>query len=225
MLAVLTLGFGLSIHEAVGTSLAAMVFVTVSGATSHYRETNVDLRAGLVIGLTGMVGAILGAELSQDVSGEVLQPMAGFALWFLAALMWIRTRVRSVPRDETLAVVHPPARMAVAGVLGLVGGASSAFFGVGMAPFLQLGMLVILGLPLRKTVGTTMLALIFISLSGSLALASHGQVSVPHLVGATIGMTAGSYAGAKLTRRAPIPVLRAALVLTPFISGTFLIVS
>jgi uncharacterized membrane protein YfcA len=225
MLAVLTLGFGLSIHEAVGTSLAAMVFVTVSGAISHYREANVEPRAGLIIGITGMVGAILGADLGQSVSGEVLQPLAGIALWFLAALMWIRTRVRKVPPEDAPDPMRSPARLAAAGVLGLVGGTASAFFGVGMSPFLQLGMLVILGLPLRKTVGTTMLALIFISLSGSLALASHGQVSMPHLIGATIGMTAGSYAGAKLTRRAPISVLRAAIVLTPFIAGTFLIVS
>jgi uncharacterized membrane protein YfcA len=223
MLAVLTLGFGLSIHEAVGTSLAAMVFVTVSGAISHYRETNVELRAGLIIGLTGMVGAIVGADLGQSVSGDVLQPLAGFALWFLAALMWVRTRMRHAPPEDAPDPMQSPSRLIAAGVLGLVGGTASAFFGVGMAPFLQLGMLVILGLPLRKTVGTTMLALIFISLSGSISLASHGQVSVPHLIGATIGMMSGSYVGAKLTRRAPLSVLRAAIVLTPFIAGTFLI--
>jgi hypothetical protein len=221
MLALLTLAFHLPIHEAVGTSLAAMVFVTVSGAISHYRETNVDLRAGLIVGITGMVGAVLGADLSQDVPEDVLQLLAGLALWFLALLMWIRTRVRR-PVDAP-APPESTGRSLGAGALGLTGGLGSAFFGVGMAPFLQLGMLVVLGLPLRKTVGTTMLALIFISLSGSAALAGHGQVSVPHLIGATLGMTAGSYAGAKLTRRAPLRVLRAAIVLTPFISGAFLI--
>lgn len=225
MLAVLTLGFGLTIHEAVGTSLAAMVFVTISGSISHYRETNVEPRAGLIIGITGMIGAIIGAEFGQAVSGEVLQPLAGFALWFLAALMWIRTRVKHAPPDDEASSPRSPARLLAAGLLGLVGGSASAFFGVGMAPFLQLGMLVILRMPLRKTVGTTMLALIFISLSGSISLASHGQISVPHLIGATIGMMSGSYAGAKLTGRAPVTVLRAAIVLTPFIAGTFLIVS
>ncbi len=227
MLAVLSLGFGLSIHEAVGTSLAAMVFVTVSGAISHYRETNVAMRAGLIVGITGMIGAVVGANLGQAVSGDVLQPLAGFALWFLAALMWIRTRVRH-PANQLLEGEDPvgtPMRKFGAAALGLTGGTASAFFGVGMAPFLQLGLMMLLGLPLRKTVGTTMLALIFISLSGSVALASHGQVSLPHLVGATIGMTAGSYAGAKLTRRAPLVVLRAAIVLTPFIAGTLLIVT
>lgn len=227
MLALLTIGFGLSIHEAVGTSLAAMVFVTISGAISHYRETNVSMKAGLVVGLTGMLGAVLGADLGQAVPEATLETMAGLALWFLAALMWVRTRIRQ-PMNEIAANEDPiatRARLFGAMALGLSGGVASAFFGVGMAPFLQLGLLVILGLPLRMTVGTTMLALIFISLSGSAALASHGQVSVPHLVGATVGMTAGSYVGAKLTRRAPLRVLRAAIVLTPFIAGTMLIVT
>lgn len=227
MLAVLSLGFGLSIHESVGTSLAAMVFVTISGAISHYRETNVSIKAGLIVGLTGMSGAILGAEFGQDIPEDVLQPLAGFALWFLAALMWIRTRIHHpasalAEGDDPVGTVS---RWVGLVALGLSGGAASAFFGVGMAPFIQLGLLVILGLPLRQTVGTTMLALIFISLSGSVALASHGQVSVPHLIGATVGMTAGSYVGAKLTRRAPLGVLRAAIVLTPFIAGTLLIAS
>lgn len=226
MLALLTLVFGLSIHEAVGTSLAAMVFVTISGAISHYRETNVALRAGVLVGLSGMVGAVVGAEYGQQVSEVVLQPMAGIALWFLAALMWVRTRIAHAPpvvsHDDPL---DTTTRKLGAVALGLSGGAASAFFGVGMAPFLQLGLLMLLGLPLRMTVGTTMLALIFISLSGSTALASHGQVSVPHLIGATLGMTLGSYAGAKLTRRAPLRVLRAAIVLTPFIAGTLLIVT
>ncbi len=227
MLALLSLGFGLSIHEAVGTSLAAMVFVTVSGAISHHRETNVSLRAGLVVGLTGMVGAILGANLGQSVPDNVLQTLAGFSLWFLAALMWIRTRLGSAPVEVDAAAnaVSTTSLKLKAGGLGLTGGMAAAFFGVGMAPFLQLGLLVILRLPLRKTIGTTMMALIFISLSGSLEMARHGQVSVPHLVGATLGMTAGSYVGAKLTRRAPLRVLRAAIVLTPFIAGTVLIVA
>lgn len=227
MLAVLSIGFGLSIHESIGTSLAAMVFVTLAGTISHFRETNVEFRAGVVVGVTGMIGAFLGADLGQAVPEDVLQPLAGFALWFLAALMWVRTRFRHqlnelADGEDPLATMP---RKVGAVLLGLSGGMASAFFGVGMAPFLQLGLLIILGLPLRKTVGTTMLALIFISLSGSLTLASHGEVSVPHLVGATIGMTSGSYTGAKLTRRAPLRVLRAAIVLTPFIAGTLLLVT
>jgi uncharacterized membrane protein YfcA len=225
MVAVLTLGFHLTIHQAVGTALASMVVVAISGTISHYREGNISVPAGVVVGLFGMVGAVLGADLGQSIPESVLQPAAGFALWFLAFLMWLRTRMagRFTAGHDPAEPNHTRAQLAGAGVLGVSGGMASAFFGVGMAPFIQLGMLTVFRLSLVRTVGTTMLALIFISLSGSVALARHGDVSVEHLIGATIGMTAGSYVGAKFTRRAPVNVLRVAIVATPFVAGTFLV--
>lgn len=225
MVSLLTIGFGLPIHEAVGTALAAMFFVTISGAFSHFREGNVHVRAGVVVGVAGSIGALLGADFSQHIPERFLQPAAGGALWFLALLVWLRTRVASaVPTTLDPAERAPGRRqMAGASALGVSGGMASAFFGVGMAPFLQLGMLTILRMPLTRTIGTTMLALVFISSSGSLALARHGDVSVEHLIGATIGMTAGSFVGARWTRRAPLHVLRWAIVLTPFVAGSLLI--
>ena len=225
MVALLTLVFDLPIHQAVGTALASMLVVSISGAISHYRERNINLRAGIVVGLCGMVGAVLGADIGQGIPERVLQPAAGLALWFLAFLMWARSCFApKIPQTlDPVEVAHGPVQLAGGAVLGVTGGVASAFFGVGMAPFIQLGMLTVLRLSLVQTIGTTMLALIFISLSGTVALARLGEVSWEHMVGVTIGMTAGSYVGAKLTRRAPLPVLRVAVVATPFLAGTLLI--
>ena len=96
-------------------------------------------------------------------------------------------------------------------------GAAAAFFGVGMAPLLQLGLLTVHHLPLRQTVGTTMLVLPFISASGGAALARHGDVSMLHLLGLTIGLASGAYIGARFTRRAPRRLLRSAVITIPFV--------
>lgn len=225
MVSLLTIVFDLPIHQAVGTALASMLVVATAGTVSHFREGNINVAAGVTVGLFGMVGAVLGADFGQGIPERILQPAAGFALWFLAFLVWFRTRVAG-----RIASGHDPAepvntRLQIAGAagLGVSGGIASAFFGVGMAPFIQLGMLTVFRLTLVKTIGTTMLALVFISMSGSVALARHGDVSYEHLLGVTIGMTAGSYAGAKLTGRAPVNVLRAAIVATPFVAGTLLV--
>lgn len=226
MVSLLTIAFGLPIHQAVGTALAAMLFTTVAGSISHFREGNVAIGPGAVIGVAGMTGAVFGADIGQNIPEEILQPMAGFALWFLAFLVWIRIRFRGklkeIAEDATREPLKPAQFAGGAGV-GVLGGIASAFFGVGMAPFVQLGLLTVMRLPLTKAIGTTMLALAFISLSGSIALASHGDVSVIHLIGVTIGMTGGSYAGAKFTRRASANVLRMAIVATPFLAGVPLI--
>lgn len=227
LLGILAGPFGLAIDEAIGTALAAMCFVTVFGAVSHHREGNVSTRIGMIVGVSGMAGAAAGAVLSQDVPADVLRIGAGLALWSLAVLMFIRTRVMTELGSE---VISGSPRKATRGTgvavgLGSTGGIAAGFFGVGMAPYLQLGFLTLFGLTLRQTVGTTMWALTFISAAGALVLAGFGDLSVPHLVAAVIGLSAGSFTGAKLTARVPLRVLRGAVVVVPITAGTLVLFS
>ena len=225
MVSILTLVFDLPIHTAVGTALGAMLFTTISGSISHFREGNVVIKPGVMLGLGGMVGAIAGADLSQLIPEHILQPAAGYALWFLAFLVWMRmmlgSRISSMQEGDDYTFTNKQSAVGVG--VGAVGGMASAFFGVGMAPFIQLALMTVMRLPLVQALGTTMLALTLVSASGSLALARHGDLSLVHMVGVTIGMTAGSYVGAKFTRRAPLPLLRFAVVATPFFGGAALI--
>ncbi len=225
LLAILSGPFNLEIDTAIGTALAAMCVVTVFGAFSHYRERNVDVRSGLIVGLTGVGGAAIGATLSQGVPDSVLKIGAGLALWMLAALVWLRTRFVSQNAAAILNEPGPPSLRTAVGLVGLgaTGGISAGFFGVGMAPYLQLGFLTIPRLNLRMTIGTTMWALVFIAASGATVLASHGDISLPHLVGALLGLSTGSFTGAKLTGRAPIGVLRRAVILVPVLAGAMVL--
>lgn len=223
--ALLTAVFRLPVHEAIGTALASMCFVAIFGAFAHYREGNVVTDAGIIAGIGGIVGAVIGASIGQGIPEAELQVAAGLGLWLLAALVWLRLRM--APKLNAVARVTPeppPERRTFASLgLGVTGGAASAFLGVGMAPFLQLGFLSLLKLPLRQTVGTTMLTLVFISFSGATALAFYGDVSAPHLVGVTLGLGSGSFFGARFTRRAHVGILRFAVVTTPFIAGAVLL--
>lgn len=225
MVSILTLVFDLPIHTAVGTALGAMVFTTVSGSYSHFREGNVVVKPGIILGIGGMIGAVIGADLSQQISEHVLELAAGFALWFLSFLVWLRmalgTRIGSPVETNHYEINRQ--QTVIGGATGMAGGMASAFFGVGMAPFIQLALMTVMRLPLIQAVGTTMLALCFISTSGSLALLRHGDLSWTHMIGVTIGMTAGSYVGAKFTRRAPLNLLKFAVVATPFLGGAALI--
>lgn len=224
--AILTTLFGLPVHTAIGTAIAAMLFVTLSGAISHIREGNVAIRLGLVVGIAGAIGALVGADTSQAIPDRTLGIAAGLALWFLAALVWVRTRMTARGYSEP-SWQGEPQRSAQEWVkamgIGGIGGAAAAFFGVGMAPFLQLGFLTVHRLPLRLTVGTTMLTLVLISAAGGLAMARHGDVSAPHLIGLTIGLATGAFIGARYTRRAPKQILRTAVVVVPTLAGAMLL--
>lgn len=226
LLAVLTTFFHVPIHQAVGTAIGAMCFITISGAISHFREGNVVWRFGLVVGGAGVLAAAIGARLSEGLPEDWLRIGAALSLWFLALLVWIRTRYadRWVPRTGDAADIRPTSReVAIATGLGVTGGISAGFFGVGMAPFLQLGYLTALKLPLRMAIGTTMLTLVFISGSAATVLAQHGAISFPHLSGAVIGMSTGAWFGAKFTRNAPPILLRVAVVGVPVLAGSLLL--
>lgn len=93
MVAILTTVFDVPVHTAIGTAILAMLFVTISGAASHFRQGNVVYRLGLVVGLAGAAGAVVGADTSQAVPERALAIAAGAALWLLALLVWIRTRM------------------------------------------------------------------------------------------------------------------------------------
>jgi uncharacterized protein len=226
VMAMLTSAYHLPIHAAIGTALGIMCLTTVSGAISHFREGNVAPRVGLVVGCAGALGAIAGAMLNQHAPAAPLQIASGLGLWGLAVLLYLRTRIvpSLLPANQWAGETPRPfGDWATSVGLGLSGGTAAAFLGVGMAPFLQLGYLSALRLPLRQTVGTTMFTLVFISATGSLALWRAGDVSLPHLIGGTAGLASGAFIGARFTRRAPRGVLRWSVLAVPVVAGALLL--
>lgn len=217
--------FGLEIDKAIGTALAAMCAVTIFGAISHYREGHVAPRAGFIVGTTGILGAAVGAELGQRVPNQVLELGAGTMLWLLAGLVWYRTRIGGHVRYGGASRPALSGRELTArGVaLGGTGGMAAGFLGVGMAPYLQLGFLTTMRLSLVQTIGTTMLTLVFISGSAATVLARHGDVSGQHLIAAVVGLSSGSYLGAKFTGRAPYRLLRGTVVAVPIVAGALVL--
>lgn len=218
--------FDLPIDQAIGTALAAMCVVTISGAVSHYREGNVALRIGLVTGCAGVLGGVVGATVSQGVAENTLRLASGLALWGLAVLVWIRTRLVRTSVVDQVGTVDPVSlkrEVCTSIGLGSTGGVAAGFLGVGMAPYLQLGFLSPHRLSLRQTVGTTMWSLVFISASAATVLAGHGDVSGAHLVGSVVGLSGGTFLGAKLTLRMPVRILRMAIIVVPVTAGAMVI--
>lgn len=80
----LVMGFGFSQHVAQGTSLATLVPTAIVGALTHYRHGNVAVRAGLIMGLAGVVGAAGAAIAAQHVNGQILERLFAVFLLFAA---------------------------------------------------------------------------------------------------------------------------------------------
>lgn len=82
IIAILTLVFHIPIHVALATSLTAMAFTTLSGVISHYREGNVVLTIGGIVGGCGAFGSYIGSKIGSLIPPYLLH-------WFTAGMLFL----------------------------------------------------------------------------------------------------------------------------------------
>ena len=157
VITLLTVGFGVPIHTALGVALASMVFTMLSGAVSHFREGEVVMKTGAVLGAGGILGALLGAEVSDVLPSKELGFLTALMLLLSAFTLYMKVyRAEFLDRcfhvrGELLA----GKRLVVYGLsLGFVNGFLSGAFGIGAAAFIQLTLLCVFGVPLLQSIGT-----------------------------------------------------------------------
>jgi len=86
----LLLLLGFSAQESVGTSFLAIMVISISALLAHSRLANVDYRAGILLGLGGVVGAQVGARLVEYVSTAHFKKIFSVILLGLAAYLFFK---------------------------------------------------------------------------------------------------------------------------------------
>ncbi len=82
--------YGLTQHQAQGTSLAIMVPpITLLAVIRYYYSGNVKLGMAIFIALGFAVGGLIGAEIVQHVTGVILRKIFGLILLLTALRMII----------------------------------------------------------------------------------------------------------------------------------------
>lgn len=226
IIAILTVVFGIPVHTALGTSLSAMVFTSISGAYSHYREANVIVRAGLATGLFGAAGAFVGSRIAYLVPGTELTWLTASMLFLSGLLLWLRlfTRIGELWLKAGAQELPTGARFWLSAIgVGLVTGLLSGLFGIGASPFIQIGLLVFFGLTVQQSAGTTLLVILPIALVGGFGYYTTGNLDIPLFIKVVAGTIIGSYIGAKFTTRIHPMVLKTTLTAVPIAGGLLLL--
>jgi uncharacterized protein len=225
VIAILTVFFGISIHTAVGTALSAMLFTTLSGSISHLREDNVAIKSGLAIGLFGGIGAFIGVKIASLLPPNDLTMLTGCMLFISAVVLGLRmsyfSHIVFPIRDNTKKATGFHFWILASG-FGLICGILSGTFGIGAAPFIQVGLMIIFGLSVQKVAGTTMFVIVPVALIGGLGYLMAGYLDLTLLIQVVIGLMAGTYVGAKFTKRLHPTILKAAMVAVPVIGALLL---
>ncbi len=155
---------GLSAHEATTTSLIIVGVTALAGAAGHLRSGRVAMPTALLFGAAGVGGAFAGAWLNHLVSGTVILLLFGGLMLLVAAKM-----LRRPAPAATAAGLALSSRLAPALAAGLGVGVMTGFFGVGGGFLIVPALALVLKLPMRLAVGTSLVIIAINSAAGLLA--------------------------------------------------------
>ncbi|HLU21285.1 sulfite exporter TauE/SafE family protein [Lederbergia graminis] len=221
MIAILTVIFDYPIHIAMGTALAAMMFTTLSGTVSQIRERNTDIKSGIIIGLTGAIAAYFGTRVAFAIPESIIGWFTAGMLVLSSVALFLRLVLAS---DQYVQLDNKTTRYWILSVLiGIVTGFLSGTFGIGSTPFIQVGLMLLLGLPMRMAAGTSMLIILPIAAAGGAGYFWAGSLDFQLLFTVLIGTMTGSYIGAKFTKRAPQKLLKTGMIATPIAAACLLV--
>lgn len=163
---------------AFGTSLLVIFPTAASGVWGHSRRGAVWWRAGIVLGLCGMVGAFIGAGLAAHLPGTALKIAFGVIV-LTTGIVMLTSRP---PRTDEQPRSSPWLWIAWGIPTGIVSGA----LGMGGGPFMVPIMTLVLKFPLHRAVATSMVVVMFSSIGGFIGYIMNGLgVSglPPHSIG------------------------------------------
>jgi uncharacterized membrane protein YfcA len=205
---------------AVAEGLAIVGLIAAAGSLPYLRRREVDLRSVVLFGLPGMAGAFVGSALARHVPGAVqLVAFAGVMLAAAAAM--------ARPRPEATGA-SPRAAWWRAAAPGLGVGLLTGLVGVGGGFLIVPALVLLLRLPMRRAVGTSLLLIALNSAAGfakSLDVVTDAGLAVDvRLVAvfAAIGV-AGSLVGHRIGGHVPQAALRLGFAGFLVLMGAFIL--
>lgn len=86
----LLLFMGYTAQKSVGTSFLAILIISISALIAHNKLANIDYRAGILLGVGGMIGAQIGARLVEGVPTDVFKRIFAGVLLGLAGYLFFK---------------------------------------------------------------------------------------------------------------------------------------
>lgn len=220
---ILTLGFGVPLPSAVGTSLICVIATSTGAAAINVRAGRADVRLGIVLAAGTVLGAVIGGILAGILPERVLAGLFAALLAYTAATMLrglLRRRADGSDRladpmaaDGTAAPAYRTHRLPLAIGGSVLAGNVSGLLGVGggivTVPLLHL----VMGAPLRVAVATSNFMIGITAAAGAYAYLFRGDVDTRLAAPVVLGVAAGAALGAILATRLHTRVLSAVFVL------------
>lgn len=235
MVPIFRLAFGMSATMSTATSLFAIIPTSISGAISHVKGKTCIPALGIAAGLGGACLSPVGVWLAQLSPDWLVMLVAALIIGYSAINMFkkaFKLRPAGQPAaGADAAAAGGQAASASSGdsplsrrqllqgaAIGLIAGLASGYVGVGGGFIMVPLMLSIIGIPMRKASGTSLIAVMILAIPGVIEQGIIGNINYLAGIAIVIGTIPGAVIGAKLVTKVPERTLR-------LLFGCFLIVA
>lgn len=242
MVPIFRLVFGMSATMSTATSLFAIIPTSISGAISHVKGKTCIPALGIAAGLGGACLSPVGVWLAQLSPDWLVMLAAALIIGYSAINMFKKAfKLRPAGQPATgvdaaaaasltssgdAAAAAPTAddsslsrkQLLQGAAIGLVAGLASGYVGVGGGFIMVPLMLSIIGIPMRKASGTSLIAVMILAIPGVIEQGIIGNINYLAGIAIVIGTIPGAVIGARLVTKVPERTLR-------LLFGCFLIVA
>ena len=213
----LTIGLGVDIRYAIGTSLVAVIATSSGAAAAYVREGVTNMRIGMFLEIATTIGAICGAALALIAPTHALAIIFGIVLLYSAANSFLNREktyppyVEPAPGDHKLAVLLKlggsyPATTGqvfynvfnVAGgfIMMIAAGILSGLLGIGSGAFKVIAMDTLMKIPYKVSSATSNFMIGVTAAASAGIYLGRGYIdpvlSMPVVLGILIGATIGA---------------------------------
>lgn len=206
--------FGLaafSAHEVSGISAVQVLFASISGVWAYRKGGYLNKTLIIYMGISVLIGSIIGSFGSQSMSENGINLVYGILAIIAAVMMFIPKKgIDDIPLDQVTFNKWLAAILAL--IVGLGSGVVGAAGGFLLVPI----MLVVLKIPTRVTIASSLAITFISSIGATVGKLSTGQVDYyPALIMVTASILAaplGAMAGKKMNTKI-LQIILAVLIL------------
>ena len=180
----------LSQHKAHGTSLAAIIFTAVVGAGTYSLHGAVDWKIAAILAASAVIFARFGALYAHSLAEKKLRQAFGLFLSIVSVLVVVRGLLPNTGHSPGFWV-----NLLVFLSTGAGAGFLAGMMGVGGGVVMVPPMVLLAGMSQHLAQGTSLLAMVPVSVSGALTHYRLGNVQTDLVSGLVVGAVVGGYIG------------------------------
>lgn len=221
---VLTLGFGVDFHYAIGAALVASIATSSGSGSAYVKEGITNIRLGMFLEIATTIGAVCGAAIAIWLNNNIIAVIYGFVLLLTAAMQQRRKsdhegvvgsetarRLRlfgTWPQKDGTQKAYQLRN--VGGGFGVmyVAGVLSGILGIGSGVLKVLAMDGLMKVPFKVSTTTSNFMMGVTACASAVIYVQRGIIEPGIACPVMIGVLLGALTGARLLKRMDVRVLR-----------------